>query len=167
MRQVVIQQQDATTVGQKKANTYTSGAPNPAGAMTTGQVAWRMWGLMTGVTARFSQLNHNPPQIGSSYNTETTVGDRDEFEFEPLTVTPANIYHYALKAMVQRSDAGAKTIDLESERSGTTTTGSASGQAPGTSPSWVSSYFQVDPASGVAPTAAHLNDTDGQIKVAT
>lgn len=163
---VVIQQFDSTTnLGRKLANTYGSGAPNPAGAMTTGQPTWEIWGSLSGVTTMFSQVNKKEASL-NEYNTETTVGDKDLFNFPALSITPSAIAMVAHRVCALKSDGGARTIDLPAKSAATSSNGSLAAQSPSLSLSYLSSNFFVDPNTGVAWAAAGVNGAKGGYDIA-
>lgn len=158
---------DTSAVGQRAANTYTSGAPAVAPAMTTGQSSWAIWGNMSGVTAHFPQLRKSPPQITTSNNQDTAVGNVDAFEFEPLSLPSANVYCIGLKAFGYKTNSGSRTISLETDSGGTISAGSDPSITPTTSPGYMSSYFFYDPNTGTPFTPATLDAALGRIKALT
>jgi len=166
---VVLAQVDATTnLGRKIANTYTSGAPGSAGAMTTGQATWQIWGNCTGAAVNWASEALNPPlgtvaaQIHSA-----TVAQEDLYTFPALVTTPSTIYGVAIKAFVAKSDSGARTVSLNMKSGSSDSTGSSAGQAMSTTNQWQRSFFDVDPATGVAWTRAGLNAASSGVSVAS
>jgi hypothetical protein len=164
---VVVQLSDTSTVGYKAANTYASGAPGTAPAMTSGQASYLIWGNATGMTTNWDQVDKNPPLGDLSYNQSSTVSQEDLFGFPALSSTPANIYTVAVKAYAARSDAGARTVDLRTKSVSTSSSGGSAGQTPLTTYSFLSSYFRTDPNTGVAWGASGLNAAKHGIKVAS
>jgi hypothetical protein len=174
---VALNEYDASSnQGQKKANTYASGAPNPAGTMTTAQASWVIWGNATGATTNWESVATNPPSgsgaAGDNSSVQSsTVGNEDLYGFPALTTTPSNIYTVAVKAHIKRSDTGARTIDLrmKSNTNGTNTDsgGSSTGQTPGTSYGWLASYFDTDPDTSAAWTASGANNAKAGVKIAS
>lgn len=170
---VVLFESDANIQGSKAANTYASGAPTPAPAMTTGQASWTLWGNVTGVTTKWNQVSDNPALGGLSggslisYNSDSTVGHEDLLNFNALVAVPNSIYGMRVSAVMQDSDAGARTISLRTKSSGTDSGGSFTGQAPGTSMTRLFSDFDTDPgaAPGTAWTIVALNAAPSGYKI--
>ena len=165
---VVIAQVDATVTGQKAANTYGSGAPGTGPTMTTGQVSWQVWGNCTGAAHNYAAVDVNPPLGNSSYNQSATVSQADFFNFPALSTGNAIIETVAVKAYCERSDAGARTVNLQIDSSSTIGSGSNAAQSPATSYTWLSSYFDDDPATAAAwANAAALNAATAGLAVNT
>lgn len=159
-----MQLRDSTLVGYRAANTYTSGTPNPAPAMTGGQGTWLMTGLCLLPTENYTQLRQNPPQSASN-NQGSTVGQKDLFAFDALTVTPLAIHTVAFKPNLRRTDAGARTISVVAESDAAETLSPA--VAPATSGTWITGYFPNDPKTGVAWTAGGLGGAHGGYQIIT
>jgi hypothetical protein len=167
---VVLQQYDATTnLGQKKANTYTSGAPaGPLSGMTTGQPTWLIWGNCTGSAANWAAVGRNPPLgTAASQTHSSTVGQEDLFTFPALSTNPSTIFGMAVKGFVSKSDAGARTASFNVKSAATDTTGSSPSQGLATTSQWQASYFDTDPATGVAWTLSGANAAKGGVSVAS
>lgn len=172
-----IGQYDATTnLGQKKANTYASGAPaGPLSGMTTAQPTWLMWGVCTGATTNRASVAQNPAAGtkttdgagDSSTITSSTVGNEDLYSFPALTTTANNVYAVAVKANLKRSDTGARTVDIRLKSNVTDSAGSTAGTSPGTSYTWVGSYFDTDPNGPTAWTASGANAATAGPKIAS
>jgi hypothetical protein len=164
---VAIQQVDTSTTGQRAANTYTSGAPGTAPAMTAGQPSWEIWGNTTGGTTNWSTLIENPSVGDLSYAASSTVNNEDLYTFAPLTTSPTTIHTVALKSVGKKSDAGARTIDLRMNSGGTDSGGSNTGLLPLSSYSMIASYFATDPHTGSAWTSTALNSATAGPKIAS
>jgi hypothetical protein len=163
---IAIQQDDTTTLGQKKANTYTSGAPNPAGAMTSGQASWLIWGNCSGAASNYVATNRHyvTPR---SYNSDSVVGHKDMFNFPALSGTPVSIYAVTVRAAMSKSDGGARTVNLKTDSGGTLSNGSAPGLSPPLSISYQSSNWLLDPNTGLAWTSAGVNAAKGGYEIAS
>jgi hypothetical protein len=154
---VAIRRVDTTTVGQKKANTYASGAPNPAGVMTTGQATWEIFGNVTGVSsANFSALNVNPPLGDRSFTTSSTALHEDLFGVNAPGSTPQVIYDVAVAVNLAKTDAGSRTIDVRMASGASASSGSAPGQSPAVTYQWAVSNFALDPDTGDGWAPANL-----------
>jgi len=155
-------------VFRRKANTYTSGAPNPAGTGFVADEDMHMWGIATGSDANFASLKLIPPPATAQSQTHSsTVGQEDLFTFPALATNPSTIFGMAVKGLVAKSDAGARTVSLNVKSVSSDTTGSAPGQALATTPLWQGSYFDVDPATGVAWTLSGANAAKAGVSVAS
>lgn len=166
---VVLSQVDATTnLGRKIANTYTSGAPGSAGAMTTGQATWQIWGNCTGASVNWASEAPQPP-LGTAQSQvhSSTVAQEDLYTFPALVTTPSAIYGVAVKAFAAKSDSGARTVSFNMKSGATDSTGSSAGQAMATTNQWQRSFYDVDPATGVAWTRAGLNAASSGVSVAS
>jgi hypothetical protein len=162
---VLLQLSDTGTVGYRAANTYASGAPGTAPAMTSGLSSWLFWGNMTGVAVNWDEVNNQPPDGLYSYVFDATVNHEDLYGFGALSVTPASIYAVAVKGYVQRSDSGAKTVSLRTKSGASDGGGNITGQTPATTYGWLTSIFETDPATSSAWTGANLNAATSGIKV--
>lgn len=168
---VAIWEADGSTTGVKAANTYTSGAPGTCPTVTTAQPDWCLWGTLTGVTHNFYEVGQNPTPcfMGGdfSYNTSSTSGDEDLFNFNILSITPSVIHASSVKAYLRDSDAGTRTITLNMKSVSTDSTGSLAAVQPITSAQWYGSYFQTDPNTSAAWAASDLNIAPGGYKIAS
>jgi len=96
-----------------------------------------------------------------------TVAQEDLYTFPALVTTPSTIYGVAIKAFVAKSDSGARTVSLNMKSGSSDSTGSSAGQAMSTTNQWQRSFFDVDPATGVAWTRAGLNAASSGVSVAS
>lgn len=167
---VALQQYDnATNLGQKKANTYASGAPaGPLSGMTAVQPTWLIWGNCTGGAVNWPALSGNPPLgTAQSQTHSSTVGQEDLFTFAPLVTNPTTIFGTSVKGFVSKTDTGARTVSFNSKSGASDTTGSAPSQALATTTQWQGSYFDTDPATGLAWTTSGANAAKAGVSVAT
>jgi len=132
---------------------------------TAGQTTAALWGNITLASPVNWYEHSNPVQGTSSYVFDATVGHEDLYNFPPLSVAPAAIYAVAVKGNVAKSDAGAKTVSLRTLSGGTDSGGSLTGQAPGTSFTWLTSLFPTDPTTGAAWTSTGLNAAQSGMRV--
>lgn len=157
---VVIAQADTLNSGVQKANTYTSGAPNPASTVTTGVASWMIWGNTSAATTNNAVVAEQAP-LGVwgdfGYVTSTTVGNEDLYGFPALTGSPVSVYAVSVKAMMRDATSGARTVTLNTKSSGTDSPGSNSGFTPTTAYDWFGSVFITDPSTSVAWTVAGVN----------
>lgn len=154
--------------GRKAANTYGSGVPNPAPAMTTPVASWVIYGQVSGVVDNlWSVVDQNPVSPTRSYLFSSGVGDKILLEFPNLSSTPTTIYGVQVKALVWRADSGARTVDLISKSGATTGSGDNAGQTPALTPSYISSFFGEDPDTSAAWNASGVNLSRHGIEIAS
>lgn len=164
---VVLQEVDATTPGSKLANTYTTGAPSTPTGFTSGQPSWLIYGNLTGMANNYAEEDVNPGLGNLSYVSSSTAGTTDLYGFPNLSSTPAAIYTVCVKALVMKTDAGTRTVSLQMKSSSATSAGSNAGQIPLTTYGYVDSFFDVDPNTSAAWTAAGLNAATSGLEVAS
>lgn len=158
---------NSKTTGYKKANTYSSGPPSPAGSgFTTGQTTWNFLGIMSGVTTHYTQTDGLIPLDDLDYNYSSTLNQEDLYNFPALSSTPTAIYSVAVKGRVVKTDSGVRTLDMRTKSGATTGSGDRAGQVPLVTYSYLASYFQTDPNTGVAWTGS-LSGVKHGIKVAS
>jgi hypothetical protein len=159
---------DVSNIGRRVNNTYTSGAPGTAGAMTGGQSTVWLWGNCTGAAANWASEMLNPP-LGTAQSQihSSTVGQEDLYGFPALVTTPSTIYGVAVKGFVAKSDSGARTVSLNMKSGASDSTGSAPSQAMSTTNTWQRSFFDTDPATGLAWTQSGLNNAKSGVSVAS
>jgi hypothetical protein len=159
---------DDTLSGRRLARTYGSGAPGSAAAATAGLSDWLVFGNVSGVAADFwSVLNNDPFSGDLAYMTSSTPSDQDLFTFPILSSTPTTIYSVAVKAVMRRADAGARTVDLQTKSAATTGAGAQSGLALPTTWFTAASYFDTDPDTAAAWNASGVNLAKHGYKIAS
>jgi len=167
---ITIQAYDnlSSNLGQRKANTYTSGAPGTLTGMTTGQFTYYMWGNCTGSTQNYLALSRNPPVASDlSQVHSATVGNEDLFNFPAMLTTPSAIYGGAVKVYANKSDAGTRTMNINMKSGATDANGTNTAIAISTTFQWWGSVFDVDPATGTAWTASGVNNAKSGYSVNT
>lgn len=164
--------EDVNNVGQRKANTYTSGAPaGPLTAMTTAQNTWQMWGVATGAVSNYALGDQQPGAlVGSLFDTvgfvqSGNVNDEDLYAMSDLTGNPASIGCVQVTALASKDAAGTRTVDLRLKSGATESSGSKSGFGVGTSPQQILTVFETDPATSAAWTVAAVNALTAGFKV--
>jgi len=163
---VALSETDGNTAGFSATNTYTSGAPSSAPAMTGSQASWVIFGYCTGVASNWNEQAQQPPAGIQSYVTDSTSGHEDLYNFGALSVSPGFVYCVGMKGYCERSDTGARTVSLRTKSNGTDGGGSSTGQSPGTSFGWIGSYFEKDPQSGTPDwTGTTLNAATSGMKI--
>ena len=166
---IALTQVDATTnAASKAANTYTSGAPGTAPAMTTGQPSWQIWGNVTGMTTNWSQVGNvltNPPLGDLSYNQANVAGKEDLYTFPALPAASSTVATVAVKSYNRVGTPGVRSVSLQTKSGSTDSSGSGGNQNPATSYNWMVSYFDVDPNGSAPWTVTGVNNATSGIKV--
>ncbi len=157
---------DGGVTGYKATNTYTSGAPSTAPAMTSGQTSWMIYGNLTGMAVNWPEVSLAPPVGDASYVLSSFVSDEDLFTV-PSVGTPDFVYMVAVKSNMRKSDTGVRTIDLQLKSGGTTDSGDTAGQSPGNSYGWLASYYPQDPDTSMDWDAAGVNASTVGYKIAS
>lgn len=166
---LLIRQYDNTTLlGRRVNNTYTSGPPATGAGMTAGMPTHLIWGNCTGAAGNFASEMLNPP-LGTAQSQvrSSTVGQEDLYGLPAPATTPTTVYGAAVKGFVAKSDSGARTMSFNMKSGVTDSTGSSPGQTLSTTNQWQKSYFDVDPATGVAWTPSGLNNAKIGMSVAS
>lgn len=159
---------ESSLAGRSKANTYSGGAPNPAGVMTTGLQSWMIWGNCTSATTNAAvEAEQAPLGIWGDFGfvTSSTIGNEDLFGFPALSGSPVSVYAVAVKGYMKDQAAGARTVTLNTKSSGTDSPGSNAGFTPPTTYNWASSIFLTDPATGIAWTVGGVNAATSGYKI--
>lgn len=152
-----------------KANTYASGPPSPAGTgFNTTTYNANMVVAMTGVTTHYTQENAFPAAVmNAGYNFSSTVAQQDLFSFPPLSSTPALIYSVAVKGLLSRSDAGARTIKFACKSAAVVGYGNNVAVTPSVGYATESALFKNDPNTAGSWATAALNAAYFGVEVAT
>lgn len=164
------QYDNATNLGQKKANTYASGAPaGPLSGMTTAQPTWEMWGVCSAATTNWESLATNPaPGIGvtdTTAITSSTVNNEDLYGFPALTTSPATVYAVSVRTNAKLTGTGSRTITVRVKSNTTDSAGSSAALVPYNTYGWFYSNFDTDPNGSIAWTGANVNSATSGIKV--
>lgn len=164
---VVVAVYDDAQLGYGAANTYASGAPTPAPAMTGNLASWLIWGNVSGVAVNYAEVDENPALGDLSYVASDTVNDEDLFSFPALSTTPTTIYTVAVKGNIWLPAGGARTVDMRHKAGATTGSGINTGLTPAASPGWIASYFREDPDTAAGFNASGLNAGFSGYKIAS
>lgn len=144
-----------------KANSYASGFSS--GSLPTTATA------TYNATLTFTLANYSAvSEIGSTdndatYNYSSTVGSQDLYAFQPLPITPASIVIAQLRTTARKSDAGTRGVQTLLTSGGATVTGTQ--QILASSYNAYLTQYALDPATGIAWTAAGINALQAGIKV--
>jgi len=157
---------DANSLGYRANSTFASGAPGTAPAMTSGQGSFLLWGNLTGIAVNYDEVNNQPPDGQYSYVYDATVNHEDLYTFTPLSLpAPATIHSVAVKAYVQKSDSGTRTVSMRTKSGATDSGGSLTGQAMGTTFGWLGSFFPTDPNTSAVWTRTNLDAATSGLKI--
>ena len=137
--------------------TYGPSPPATAPGMTALTFTISMGGIVTTPPSNAFDVNGIPPSI-TSYVDSSTPGQMDLYNTPGLTNNPTSIACVKLSMWAYKSDTFTRTMDLALRSGSTTSKGSASGFVLSTSPAYFSSYFDTDPASGLAWTTLGVNN---------
>jgi hypothetical protein len=139
-------------------NTFASGPPSTAPAMTSGVATLLCWGsIILASPVNWYEVASQPPQGAASYVYDSVVGHEDLYAVPNLSVPATTVYAVAVKANVAKSDAGAKTVSVRLKSGATDSAGSGGSLAPGTSYAWLTSLYPTDPATSAAWTLTAVN----------
>jgi hypothetical protein len=145
-------------------STFASGAPSTPPSLSVAATTL-IWGSITGTGVNWYEVSQNPAQGSNSYVYDTAVGHEDLYTFPALSAIPSAIYAVAVKTIVSKTDAGAKTMSVRCKSGATDSAGTSGTIAPGTTYAWVSSLFPTDPNTSAAWTLAALNAAQAGVKV--
>lgn len=162
VRQYVM---DSLNRGFEATNTYTSGAPNPAPAMTP-IASIMIWAKLDNISANFNQnIKQMAALDGVSFNYSTAVGDEDLLQFANLVSTPVEVYSVAIKAQLSKTDSGPRTADIELKSGAVVDTGSDPNQSVNTTKSTHASYWTRNPDGDIDWTGLSVNASFGGVKL--
>jgi hypothetical protein len=147
--------------GVSKANTYASGAPNPAGAVTTAQSSWMLWGNCNALASNFSEVSEQAP-LGLwgdySYVSSRVVNNEDLYNVAALAGAPLTVYAVQVSGFMKNSAAGTRSLTLNTKSGAFDSPGSLAAAVPNNAVyQWFSSVWLADPNTSAAWTAANLN----------
>ena len=148
---------DTNPTGFTATNTYASGAPSIAPAMTPRQPSVVLYGLCTGASYNWASENINPPAGDASSVTTATPGTTDLYNFPYLPSTVTSVYSVVVSANARIPSAGSHTLDLELVSGLTGSTGSKPNQPLTTSYIWYDSAYDVDPNTTSSWTVTAVN----------
>jgi hypothetical protein len=146
---VVVQNFDynpQTTSGYTASNTYSSGAPASAPAMTPNQTTLALWGICTGASTNWESISLNPPIGDSSAVYANATSKEDLYIFPALPSNVVAVYSVGISGNAKLTFPGTHTFDLVISSSGTIGTGSKVNIAPTLNYYWYDSYFDTNPA---------------------
>jgi hypothetical protein len=108
-----------------------------------------------GLASNYLNAAKVPPVPATDYNSSSTVSAQDTFNYASMASTLGTVYGVIAKAIVSKSDAGARSVQLLAVSGGTTATGATI--SPGTSALQSAAVFAVDPNTSAAWTQTAVN----------
>lgn len=164
------QVESAANGWQTADGSYAAALPVTAIAATVIAPPW-IWADITNITAahEWTQLAFNHPDSAYAYLTSGTINHRDEFGFADLSVNPTTVYSVSVTYAVGKSDAGAKTLDLEVDSGGVKYTGSTlqngTNKTPPASMTFYTTQYPKNPNGNVTWTKAALDAMHAGYKI--
>jgi hypothetical protein len=163
---VSLHQSTTGTTRDIASNTYGSGAPSPAPAMTGNQANGLIYGQCSSPAANWVCVDQNPPgPVDQTYVSSSNVSDEDLYGFPNLNISASNVYIVAVKFYGKDSDSGARTVTSQAKSSGTD--GASSSYTPSTSYGWNSGYYELDPHTSAAWLSSAVNSATFGYKIAS
>lgn len=137
-------------LGQKASNTYGSGAPGTAPAMTTGQASLVVAGYCINAATNWQSEALPLPAGDPSSVSANTPGIEDLYTFPALPVNVVTVYTVGIGGNCRLTLPGVHTFDLVVSSAGMPGTGNNTNIAPTTSYAWYDSFFDTDPNTSAA-----------------
>lgn len=116
----------------------------------------------TDTGANFSQCNEHVPDGDTTYVASSTVGDRDSYKFDSLSLT-GQVFGLNIKAYAEKTEAGARSIAIKARSGSTDSPDTAIALTTGYQ--YVSQFLPTDPATGQPWTVSGLNAAEFGVKV--
>lgn len=107
----------------------------------------------------FKNVNEVPPDDDASYNSSSTVGQRESYRVQPLPSTVTNIVTVSPFNRARLDDAGTHTQKITARNSSTDALGTAQGLTA--SYTYFQDSFPADPSTGVAWTPSGFGNSGG------
>ena len=142
---ISFQRYDGTILGKTAANTYTSGAPLTAPAMTPNVASLGIFVTCNTLGSNWQSEGLNPPIGDQSSVTGTTAGVSDLYIFPALPTSVAQVYTVGVTCNARMLSPGTRMMNYNVSSSGTLSAGSAPSQGLTTTYAWYASYFDTDP----------------------
>jgi hypothetical protein len=145
--------------GRIVANTYASGPPSTAPAMTPGQRSVGIFGACTGAATNWqSEAYNHPPLAGVAGVQSATIGIEDLYQYPGLPTNIGSVYTVSVSGNTYVSGPGVRKYNLVALSGATTGYGSNTGIQAISNQTWGQSYFDVDPATAVPWTRTGVSN---------
>jgi hypothetical protein len=161
----IYQSNTTANQGVKATITFSTAPPSTAPAMTTGQVAWAIWGLCTASAQNNLAVKGSPSLGDQDYVYSTTVGAEDLYGFPNLPFPIATIHAVSVAAYMKLAYGGARTLSLRGKSGATDDKGSAGNFTITTGYLWYSTSWNTDPNTGTTWTSTAVNALTGGMKI--
>lgn len=116
-------------------------------------------------TDNYLLVDDDPPDGDTTYVQSATVGQKDLYGFEALSLTPAQIEAVVLKSYAKKTDGGSRTFVHVARSSASETDSDAI--APSTDYQFHQSIFTLDPNTSARWLKAGVDAMEGGVKVAS
>jgi hypothetical protein len=152
-----------TTTAYSAANTYTSGAPGSAPAMTTTTQNLAIYGVVTATSGNYAAVRDPYADSDVSYVADSTAGHYDLYDLTNLVSNPTTVCGIQVNALWKKDDAGARSGQTIIKSGSTTGTGTAT--ALPTSYSYGTTIVETNPDTSTAWTGTTINSLKAGTKV--
>lgn len=139
-----------------------TGQPIVEALFPDGAGNYSQWNRSAGAT-NYSNVDETTPDDDTTYNYESTAGDRDSYTYSNMLHNAASILAVALVPRVKKDDATARTVKRFVRISGTDYDGTAVGVPAGYA--YLQEVLQTNPATAAAWTPTEVNALEAGIKV--
>ncbi len=134
------------------ANTFASGPPATAPAMTSGTTPLFMYGLCTGSAENWNSVSLLPPLGDTSSVSTATAGDTDLYTYPALPNNVTAVYTVSVSGNCHLDQSGNRRFDMTAKSGTAIGNGLNTNIAPTVTYAWYDSPFDTDPNTGVAWT---------------
>ena len=114
-------------------------------------------------TTHCNLVNEIPPDGDTSYVSSPTPGNVDLYQLADLAAVSGSVFDIAVYSFARKDDAGTRTVSDVIKTGGVEYDGAA--QALGTSYTYLTEHWELNPATGVAWTIADVNALQAGVKV--
>ena len=149
------------------SNTFSSGPPATAPAVTNGSDPVFMYGLCTGSAANWNSVAVLPPVGDASSVSTATASTSDLYTFPGLPTNVTAVYTVSVSGNCRLDQSGARLFDLLAKSGATTGHGSHTNIPPTVSYAWYDSLFDTDPNTGTAWTKTTADNATYGIELVT
>jgi hypothetical protein len=139
------------------------GRPRVQAVFPDGAGNYSQWNLQ-GAATHYGAVGEQFPDDDTSYVYESTVGDRDSWTYSNFLSTTDTVLAVAVVPRARTDDGAARTMKTFVRAGGVDYDHANTESVPG-SYAYLQQIYQVNPATGVAWTAAEINAIEAGIKV--
>ena len=135
------------------SQTYGSGFPT--GPTISGLSTGPFYQAINTAPSNLDVLQTSPPNPSAAFNSDATVNDQDTFNVAAVSTSATTVFGIAIKALIGKSDAGARSAATVMKSGGTTSLGSST--SLGMSPTVCVTLAQTDPNTSAQWTQSAAN----------